>query len=193
MFSPTRPIVPAVARALTLGLALLTALTVLTATPATAGSAVGRPAQLLSTRPAALSTSQLARRMLGLLNSERHRLGRAPLRMNAKLVESATRHTTRMVARNVLSHQLGGERNFAARISATGYDWTAVGENIGWSTNVSLAGLQALERAMFNEKPPNDGHRQNILSRSFRQIGIAVRRDPRHHKIWFTQDFGRPA
>ena len=43
---------------------------------------------------------------------------------------------------------------------------------------------------MYNEVPPNDGHRVNILSHTFRQVGIDVYYDARHHKLWFTQDFG---
>jgi uncharacterized protein YkwD len=41
---------------------------------------------------------------------------------------------------------------------------------------------------MLNEQPPNDGHRQNILSRAFRFIGITVTRDSRG-TVWMTQDF----
>jgi uncharacterized protein YkwD len=46
---------------------------------------------------------------------------------------------------------------------------------------------------MFRERPPNDGHRLNILSRTFRNVGIDVYFDNAHHKMWFTQDFGRQA
>jgi uncharacterized protein YkwD len=41
---------------------------------------------------------------------------------------------------------------------------------------------------MFNEKPPNDGHRQNLLSKTFTHIGIDVVRDS-HGTVWLTQDF----
>jgi uncharacterized protein YkwD len=41
---------------------------------------------------------------------------------------------------------------------------------------------------MLAEQPPNDGHRQNILSRSFRFVGITVTRDS-SGTVWMTQDF----
>ena len=41
---------------------------------------------------------------------------------------------------------------------------------------------------MLNEKPPDDGHRKNILSSSFTHIGIAVFRDS-SGTVWLTQDF----
>ena len=45
-----------------------------------------------------------------------------------------------------------------------------------------------LTQAMLNEKPPDDGHRKNILSRSFTHIGIAVFRVS-SGTVWLTQDF----
>ncbi len=45
-----------------------------------------------------------------------------------------------------------------------------------------------LTQDMLNEKPPGDGHRQNILSSAFRHIGIAIFRDA-SGTVWMTQDF----
>jgi uncharacterized protein YkwD len=132
-------------------------------------------------------------RMLGLLNQERHSLGRRPLTMNAKLVDSAHGHTLRMARRNVLSHQLPGEPVFYKRMTNAGYHWRAAGENIGETSVRSLRGLFGLEKLMFHEKPPSNGHRLNIISRSFRNVGIDVIWDSTHHTLWFTQDFGQPA
>jgi uncharacterized protein YkwD len=44
---------------------------------------------------------------------------------------------------------------------------------------------------MYNEKAPNNGHRLNILSSKFRQVGVDVYLDRTHHKVWLTTDFGR--
>jgi Cysteine-rich secretory protein family len=41
---------------------------------------------------------------------------------------------------------------------------------------------------MINERPPDDGHRLNILSSKFTHIGIAVYRDG-SGTVWLTQDF----
>jgi uncharacterized protein YkwD len=45
-----------------------------------------------------------------------------------------------------------------------------------------------LTNDMLNEKPPDDGHRENILSSAFHHIGIAIRRD-KSGTVWMTQDF----
>lgn len=137
-------------------------------------------------------TANYAQRMLALLNQERRAHGKKPLTMAYKLRVSAHRHNLHMAARNTMSHQLPGEPFFATRISNAGYHWQAAGENIGWNSDQSVKGLLYLEREMYNERPPNDGHRENILSSQFTQVGIDVYYDAKHHKIWFTQDFARP-
>lgn len=45
----------------------------------------------------------------------------------------------------------------------------------------------ALTQDMLNEKPPDDGHRLNLLSSTFTHIGIAIYRDS-HGTVWMTQD-----
>ncbi len=145
------------------------------------------------TRITSATTAAFARQMLGLLNQERRAHGRRPLTMAWRLRESAHRHDVRMAKANVMSHQLPGEAFFATRITRTGYKWRAAGENIGWNSNLTATGILALEKEMYHEVAPNDGHRVNILSRSFTQVGIDVFYDARHQKLWFTQDFGAPA
>lgn len=143
-----------------------------------------------------MTASVLARyesNMIAVLNAERKAHHEKPVRMNKKLVLSAHRHNLTMAHKNSMSHQLPGEAFFATRISRAGYNWQAAGENIGWNSAETTTGLQTLEKQMYGEKAPNNGHRLNILSKSFRQVGINVYFDRAHHKMWFTQDFGQPA
>ena len=129
--------------------------------------------------------------MLSTLNSERASHGLPALTSNAKLVTSAHRHNLAMADANTLSHQLPGEAGLGARISAAGYSWSAVGENIAYNSNRSQAGVLALQQAMYNETAPNDGHRRNILSSTFKEVGVDVIDDPVHGKVWLVTDFGR--
>ena len=41
----------------------------------------------------------------------------------------------------------------------------------------------------YHEKPPNDGHRLNILAPFFRNVGVGI--VFKHHRLWLTADFGR--
>ena len=75
-----------------------------------------------------------------------------------------------------------------------GVDWSIAGENVGEGGRVddspdAIAQMaKELTTAMLNERPPNDGHRKNILSSAFHHIGIAIFRDS-HGTVWLTQDF----
>ena len=93
-----------------------------------------------------------------------------------------------------LSHQCPGEPALGARETAAGVHWTAAGENIGeggpvGATTAAITSMAtALTQDMLNEKPPDDGHRLNLLSPSFTSIGIAVYRGS-DGTVWMTQDF----
>jgi uncharacterized protein YkwD len=99
-----------------------------------------------------------------------------------------------MVAGCGLSHQCPGEPALGARETAAGVHWTAAGENIGeggpvaGSTAAIAQMAVGLTQSMLDEKPPDDGHRLNILSSAFTHVGISVFRDS-SGTVWMTQDF----
>jgi hypothetical protein len=47
-----------------------------------------------------------------------------------------------------------------------------------------------IQRFMYNEKAPNDGHRRIILSIAYRDVGISVISDLTHKRLWITEDYG---
>jgi uncharacterized protein YkwD len=132
--------------------------------------------------------------VLNLINQARAKAGLSPYKILKGLERSSARHNARMANGCGLSHQCPGEPSLGARLTAAGVHWTSAGENIGEggpvaNTQTAIAKMAlALTRAMLNEKPPNDGHRKNILSKAFHHIGISVRRDS-HGTVWMTQDF----
>jgi uncharacterized protein YkwD len=135
-----------------------------------------------------------AAQVLALINQARSAAGLAPLTITAGLNASASRHNATMAGGCGLSHQCSGEPDLGARETAAGVTWTACGENIGEggpvaNSSAAIARMAVgLTQSMLNEKPPDDGHRRNILSRSFTHIGIAVYRAP-SGTVWLTQDF----
>lgn len=126
------------------------------------------------------------------LNAERAEHGLKPLHRSTKLNASAHKHNLAMAKKNTMSHQLPGEKSLGQRVTAAKYRWSACGENIGWNSDVSKDGVLALETAMYGEVPPNDGHRRNILSTTFTDVGVDVVEDKTRHKVWLTTDFGKP-
>lgn len=132
--------------------------------------------------------------VLVMVNQARARAGLPPYTVTPGLRLSSARHTKVMAGGCGLSHQCPGEPPLGDRQTAAGVRWTAAGENIGEGGGV--AGTTAaitrmalfLTRDMLEEKPPDDGHRLNLLSTAFKHVGITVYRDARG-TVWLTQDF----
>jgi len=165
--------------------------------PTPAASASSRPASppaASAASSAGASSGSPAAQVLALINRARSAAGLPPLTITAGLDRSASAHNSTMAAGCGLSHQCPGEPDLGARETAAGVIWSACGENIGEGgpvadTTATIAQMAVrLTQDMLNEKPPDDGHRQNILSSSFTHIGIAVHRDP-SGTVWLTQDF----
>jgi uncharacterized protein YkwD len=166
-------------------------------TPSSAASARPTPVDTPSaTQPAAQSASldAAAQQVLALINQARAQAGLPAYTVTAGLNTSAGRHNAVMAAGCGLSHQCPGEPALGARETAAGVHWTAAGENIGEGgpvagTEAATAQLAVgLTQSMLDEKPPDDGHRLNILSSAFTHVGIAVFRDS-SGTVWLTQDF----
>ena len=132
--------------------------------------------------------------VLALINQARAAAGLPPLTITDGLDNSAAAHNLTMASGCGLSHQCPAEPDLGARETAAGVLWSACGENIGEGgpvadTPAAIAQMAVgLTRDMLNEKPPDDGHRRNILSSSFTHIGIASYRDA-SGTVWLTQDF----
>jgi uncharacterized protein YkwD len=140
------------------------------------------------------SSGSAADQVLALINQARSAAGLPALTVSSGLQASASAHDRTMAGGCGLSHQCAGEPAIGARESAAGVSWTSAGENIGdggpvANTSSAIAGMAVtLTQDMLNERPPDDGHRLNILSSSFTHIGIDVYRDS-SGTVWMTQDF----
>ncbi len=159
-------------------------------------AAIALVAAVFAMAPAAVAATiathpHVAEQVLSLINQERAAHHLPAVKMNTALLNSSYRHNATMANDDVLSHQCSRERSFGDRLDAVHYDWSTAGENIGWTSAMSTAGVLSLETYMYNEKAPNNGHRLVILSSAFRDIGISVITDTTHHRLWLTEDFGR--
>ena len=156
-------------------------------------TAASSPSPTPTASPSAYVTrSDWAVAVLTTLNQERAAHGLPALSSSTRLVTAAHAHNLRMAQANTLSHQLPGEADLGSRVTATGYTWSTVGENVAWSSVRTQAGVVALQDAMYSETPPDDGHRRNILSTTFTQVGVDVIDDAAHRRVWLVTDFGRP-
>ncbi len=177
--------IPRVSRSVSLVLAALltTVLLPLALAPAPASAATRLPGR-------SGAESSIMKTIRTLINAERRQHGLRPVSRNADLENSARLHDVNMARANELSHQLTGEPDFGRRIKNAGYRWTWAGENIAWNSRMTRAGVVQLQKIMYGEHAPNNGHRLNILNRHFRNVGVDVYFDRAHHKVWLTTDFG---
>ncbi|MDJ0343608.1 CAP domain-containing protein [Streptomyces sp. H10-C2] len=142
------------------------------------------------------ASGDAAQQVLALINKARADQGLPAYLLSAGLNRSAAGHNQVMLSGCGLSHQCPGEPAFGDRERAQGVQWSSAGENIGEggpvsATEQAMATMAVnLTQGMLDERPPNDGHRRNILSSSFTHIGIAVTRDG-SGTVWLTQDFSQ--
>jgi uncharacterized protein YkwD len=138
------------------------------------------------------SKRALVRATLCMLNVERSRHRLRPLRLNRTLSAAARRHSRAMAERHFFSHDSLNGSSFLDRIKRTGYlrgarSW-AVGENIAYGS-----GRLSTPRAIGKAWMDSPGHRANILSRSFRSIGVGISAGTPVGRggATYTTDFGR--
>lgn len=132
-------------------------------------------------------------RALAHINAARSAEGLPALSLDTGLSKAAALHNQRMIDGCGLSHQCSGEGGIGDRFSAQGVRWSSAGENIGVGNAANndtavLAAANGLCDSMLAETPPNDGHRKNLLNRSFKKIGLSIVRD-NSGRVWLTQDF----
>jgi len=163
-----------------------------TATPPGAAGVASQPTsqlgQSIHARQSAGSTDY-AQAVFQAVNRGRTAQHLPPLLWDARLQQSARAHNRAMASSNTLSHQVNAEPSLGSRESAAGMQWTYAAENIGWTTERSLAGVLDIESRMLAENPPNDAHRRNILSRQAQSLGVDVYFDAVHGRLWLTEDF----
>jgi len=119
------------------------------------------------------SRAQLLRGTLCLMNVERARRGLPQLRLNRRLSRAATRHSRDMVRRHYFSHDSLGGASFVDRVRRTGYlrsvrSWN-LGENLAWGS-----GNRGTPEQIVRAWMKSPGHRSNILTGRFREVGIGV-------------------
>lgn len=162
----------------------------ITSTPPTSTSTPApttRPHTPTPSPGSASQEQQIAQAVFQAINNSRTDAGLAALQWSAALAGGAHRHNLQMAA-NQLSHQLPGEPAIGTRVTQDGVKWTWCGENIGVTSQTSTQGALGLHKLMMNEKPPDDGHRQNILSTNYTMVGVDIFFDS-HHQLWLTEDF----
>lgn len=146
--------------------------------PVSYPSASARPVML---PPATVSHSErFIVEVVSLTNQERAAQGLPPLRLDDALTRAAQGHAANMARQGQMSHELDGH-NVSDRVSAAGFRWRYVAENI--------AEGQRTPEEVMQSWMESTGHRRNILSKRADFIGVGVARSGR--QLYWCQVFAR--
>jgi uncharacterized protein YkwD len=148
-------------------------------TPRTSRSGTGRAAT------APLSSTAAADEIVTRTNTERRNKGLPALTKSVNLMRAAQIQADQMASAQTLEHELPGAAypTLTARLAAVSYTMAAAGENIGegyTSPADATAGWMG-----------SSGHRANILSSKYTEMGAAVATAKNGTRYW-VQVFGRP-
>ena len=101
----------------------------------------------------------------------------------AHLHKAAQKHSDLQAEKNSMSHQLPGEASMGDRVTAQGYRWGGVAENVaaGYGTPA----------AVMDGWMNSSGHKANILNCGYKHIGVGVKKSAKGTLYW-TQNFASP-
>ena len=124
--------------------------------------------------PADQGTGPSGQATICLLNTERAARGLPALAEHPALTQASQAYSELMVAKAFFAHVTPGGLDLVARLTTAGYltgrlDSWAVGENLAWGQ-----GSLATPRAIVTAWLQSSGHRANILSADYAEIGIGI-------------------
>lgn len=109
----------------------------------------------------------------------------AALSAQAQLTNAAYGHSRDMADNNYFSHTSLDGRTLGTRVSAAGYSWSSVGENIA-------AGYGTVQQTM-DAWMASEGHCANLMAPGFTQFGLACARNSAStYGTYWTLDLARP-
>jgi uncharacterized protein YkwD len=149
--------------------ALTAAATLCLAAPAGASAACADTDVL----PSVETLPAVATATVCLLNEERAARGLDPVQENDALTKASLAYSRRLVAESFFAHEAPDGTDVVDRLTATGYirpgsAWE-VGENLAWAQ-----GVLASPRNIVDAWMESPGHKANVLTRAYREIGIGI-------------------
>jgi uncharacterized YkwD family protein len=133
-----------------------------------------------TTAPALTGDAKLESEVVTLVNQERAKLGLAPLKANSDLSNVARTKSKDMATNNYFSHTSPTYGSPFDMMKKFGITYTSAGENIAMG--------QPTAASVMEDWMNSPGHKANILSKNFTEIGIGIATDS-NGSIYWTQQF----
>jgi uncharacterized protein YkwD len=125
--------------------------------------------------------------VIKLTNDQRAKYGLPALKENLNLDASAALKTEDMFINQYFAHESPLEEGVGDLAKSSGYSFLVIGENLAMG---NFENDETLVQAWMDSL----GHRENILNKNYKEIGVSVKRGIYQGKtIWMAvQHFGRP-
>lgn len=148
-------------------------------TPST--SSAGQTGTTVGTPPPVTNSGYSAdeKHAFDLLNADRAKNGLKPLKFNLQLTALGGKYAQDMINRKFFAHNDPDGKTPFDRMKQAGISYSYAGENLAINSNVTTA-----EQAFMN----SPGHRANILSPNYTDVGLGVRYDAKG-SAYVVQEF----
>lgn len=133
--------------------------------------------------------TSLRHQLLALVNEERAQAGVSALKLDRLASEVAQKHAIEMAQNNFLSHWgVDGRKPYHRYSFAGGTDATAENDasadySAPFASDDFLDAPGRMHKAMHDEVPPNDGHRQTILAPQHTHVGFGLATSGLHVRL----------
>lgn len=117
---------------------------------------------------ASFDSTAMARELINMTNVERRKAGLPALRESSILTHAAYEKAADMLAKSYFSHTSPGGKTFYRWVDNTGYEYSAVAENL--AVNLNMVSAEAMVSSWLN----SPGHHANLLSLKYSESGIGV-------------------
>jgi uncharacterized protein YkwD len=143
--------------------------------------------------PSGSEIDDIRSKLLDLLNEHRQAQGLPDLGMDGTAQEAAQYQADDMQQAGVMRHEDSSGRSPMDRFDAFGGHAAWYGENVGWyqldpgDPAAIWSLISKLDADMMAEQPPDDGHRETILSPRYSAVGIGIAVGP--NGLYLAEDF----
>jgi uncharacterized protein YkwD len=159
--------------------------------------ALSMPYMMAASQKAATSPLDGVRtHLVDQINAHRRAYGLAPLVLDPLAERAAQLQAQYMELNGVMRHQDSDGQSPMQRYVGLGGHATMYGENVAYDGDDDAAAsgvweaVSKLDEMMMEERPPSDGHRENILSPDYTGIGIGLAVGS--NGIYIAEDFVTP-
>lgn len=135
--------------------------------------------------------SKVKEQIVTATNQFRRQEKRRELKVNPQLSQAAQAFADFMGRTDKFSHEADGKKP-ADRVTAAGYQYCVVAENIAYDYNSAGFSTEELAQGLMDGWKKSPEHRKNLLDPDLSEIGVGLAQSSKTGRYYAVQNFGRP-